>query len=115
MWKKIINCIFIFFILSLIIFSAVQTYRLGKYRRELEQVRNELEYARSRTADIRETFERFNKRARGIFSESISTISDLRKQMHEVREQYENMENYINNLDSDFNNINNDNHITNGE
>lgn len=115
MWKKIINNIFIFFILLLIIFSAVQTYRLEKYRRELGQVRNELQLARTRTADIRKTVERFNQRTREIFSESISTISDLKKQIHEVREQYENMENYINNLDSDFNNINNYNHISNGE
>ena len=71
MWKKIINCIFIFFILSLIIFSAVQTYRLGKYRRELEQVRNELEYARSRTSDIRETFERFNEQEKYSANQSL--------------------------------------------
>lgn len=113
MWKKIINNIFIFFILLLIIFSAVQTYRLEKNRRELGQVRNELRLARTRTADIRKTVERFNQRTREIFSESISTVSDLRKQIHEVREQYESMENYINSFDSDFSDIDNYNHNTN--
>ena len=107
MWKKTVNCICITFILFLIIFSTVQSHRLGKYRQQLEQVREELQFARTRTTDIRKTFERFNERTREIVSESISTISDLRKQIHQVREEYESMENYINNLDSDFNNIDN--------
>ena len=107
MWKKIVYSIYAFIVLILVVFSAVQTYRLGKNRRELEQVRKQLEYARNRTSDIRETFERYNERTRGIFSESISTISELRTQISEVREVYEDMADYINSLDSDICHINN--------
>ena len=115
MWKKIVAYTYVFIVFVLVVFSAVQTYRLGKNRRELEQVRNELQLARNRTADIRKTVKRFNQRTREIFSESISTVSDLRKQIHEVREQYEIMENYIDSIDSDFSDINNNSNNINKE
>lgn len=101
MVKKIINCIVIVFIVVLITFTVGQSVKLGQCRTELGQVRTELQSARNRTSDIRKTVECFNGRTREIFSESITTVQELRKQIQELRKEYENMEKYINNLDSD--------------
>lgn len=111
MVKKIINYLMLIIILFLVIFSIKQSVNLERCRKELGQVRVELQSARSRTEDVRETVKRFNERTREICNESIFTISELKQQIQKLRKEYEDMEKYIDSLDDSNEHF----HIDNGD
>ena len=101
--QKVINCIVLVFLLLSICAATVQSYRLERYRRELKQLRTELECARDRTSDIRNSLRRTNE----ILSESVGTVAELRKQLKEVRAAFEDLESYCDSFCISSDNINN--------
>lgn len=85
-------------------------YRLGRTRSELNECRNQLEYASNREQEleytigsVRETVGRTNQ----ILSQSTTTISQIRSQISQIREQYIYMEDLLNNINSSNSGTNN--------
>ena len=105
--QKVINCIVLVFLLLSICAATVQSYRLERNRRELKQLRTELECARDRESDIRSTVERFTERTGELLSESVGTVAELRKQLKEVRATFEDLESYCDSFCISSDNINN--------
>lgn len=94
---------YIFIILFIIsaCFGTIQSCRLERNRRELEHIRTEYECARDREQYIKNTVDGYIGRTSEILSQSVTTVTELRKQLREVRVNYEEMENFIHCLPSD--------------
>lgn len=94
--------LYIFIILFIIatLFGSIQSCRLERNRRELEHIRTEYECARDREQYIKDTVDGYIGRTSEILSQSVNTVSELRKQLREVRVNYEEMENFIHCLPS---------------
>ena len=92
--------------------NCIQERRLGIYRQQSEYYRTEFEAASNREQQLAATIDecwRSTERTGEILSQSINSVAELRKQMHQVRENYEAMENML--LGSYDRLHNNDNNI----
>lgn len=84
------------YILGILLFISIAVsgflyYRLGRLRHELDSIRAELKTASDRQSEARGIVERTGE----ILSQSIDSISGLRKQISDIREKYEALENLL--------------------
>lgn len=89
-------------IIMLVTGISIQSYRLGRYRKQCEQYRIELERAEDNQRGLTETItdcygaitDCYGRTVRTaeILSQSTSSISELREQLRFVKENYEYME-----------------------
>lgn len=105
-FEKSFSNLFVFVMAALLLFSAafgagsytVQQHAISEYRNQLEQTRREFDKASNRQSAIEAiTYEaiQYVDRADSIYSESISTVGELRTQFEEVRKYTEGLEKYI--------------------
>ena len=105
-FEKSFSNLFVFVMAALLLFSAafgagsytVQQHAISEYRNQLEQTRREFDKASNRQSAIEAiTYEaiQYVDRADSIYSESISTVGELRTQFEEVRKYTECLEKYI--------------------
>lgn len=96
----------------------IQTYRLGSYRRQLDEYRIQLEAAREQQHLLTATIEQCQStidqcsetvgRTSEILSQTSNSVGQLREQIREIRESYETMERCL----LDYYNRANHNHYT---
>jgi chromosome segregation ATPase len=71
--------------------SGFLYYRLGCYRRQLDNLRAELAAASDRQSEARGIVERTGE----LLSQSVTTVAGIRKQISEIREKYEALESLL--------------------
>lgn len=95
MWKKILNFVIAFTLLTSVTLAGIQTYRVSALSKSVDRYRSDLADARranDRYADAyRETTET-NTELGECLSEHVSTLSQLREQLQTVRSRYEKMQ-----------------------
>ena len=95
MFKKILNFVIAFVLLTSIIFAGVQTYRVSALSKSVDRYRSFLADARranDRYADAYRKATETNTKLGECLSEHISTLSQLREQLQTVRSHYEKMQ-----------------------
>lgn len=95
--KSYLVIIFTLLFMSIVLLFGlgIQTSRLEHTGQQLDYYRTELESAQNRQQQLTSTIDgcfRDVTRAGEILSQSVGTISDVRKQISEIRENYEIME-----------------------
>ena len=106
LFKKSFHNITVILMLSILLLGAgIQSGRafyykraVSKYRAELEQVRGQLESAENRESAIEAITNeaiQYVDRADQLYSQSITTVGELREQINQVRKYTEGLENYI--------------------
>lgn len=110
--KGYLAIIFTLLFVSIVLLSGfgIRSYQLGITRQQLDYYRTELESAQNRQQQLTSTIDecfRDVTRTGEILSQSVNTISDIRKQISEIRENYEIMEDRMLLYYYNFCNINN--------
>lgn len=101
MWKKVLNFIFAFALLTSIVFAGIQTYRISVLSKSVDRYRSDLADARRANDRYADAFREAREANNGIgecLSEHISTLSQLREQIRTVRSQYERMRTILTDL-----------------